>query len=82
MDNGMDVRLPERGAADAMARLVKLEREQKILEKDVLAVDLRMPDRVVVRLTEEAAVGSCRSAQDRRKCAARGSTRRVSRVKV
>ncbi len=55
MDNGMDVRLPEQGAADAVARLVKLEREQKILEKDVLAVDLRMPDRVVVRLTEEAA---------------------------
>ncbi len=55
MDNGMDVRLPELGAADALARLVKLEREQKILEKDVLAIDLRMPDRVVVRLTEEAA---------------------------
>ena len=55
MDNGMDVRLPELGAADALARLVRLERDQKILEKDVLAVDLRMPDRVVVRLTEEAA---------------------------
>jgi cell division protein FtsQ len=55
IDNGMDVRLPEIGAADAVARLVKLEREQKILEKDVLTVDLRMPDRVVVRLTEEAA---------------------------
>lgn len=55
MDNGMDVRLPEIGAADALARLVKLEREQKILEKDVLAIDLRMADRVVVRLTEEAA---------------------------
>jgi cell division protein FtsQ len=55
IDNGMDVRLPEIGAADALARLVKLEREQKILDKDVLAVDLRMSDRVVVRLTEEAA---------------------------
>ena len=56
MDNGMDVRLPESGAADALARLVKLEHEQKILEKDVLAIDLRMADRVVVRLTEEAAL--------------------------
>lgn len=56
MDNGMDVRLPEIGAADALARLVKLENEQKILEKDVLAIDLRMADRVVVRLTEEAAL--------------------------
>jgi cell division protein FtsQ len=55
MDNGTDVRLPELGAAEALARLVRLEREQKILEKDALVVDLRMPDRVVVRLTEEAA---------------------------
>jgi len=55
MQNGIDVRLPELGAADALARLVKLEREQKILDKDVIAIDLRMSDRVVVRLTEEAA---------------------------
>ena len=55
IDNGTDVRLPELGAAEALARLVKLEREQRILDKDVLAIDLRMPDRVVVRLTEEAA---------------------------
>ena len=54
-DNGIDVRLPEQGVADAVARLIKLEREQKILEKDVIAIDLRMSDRVVVRLTEEAA---------------------------
>ncbi|HEY8565781.1 MAG TPA: cell division protein FtsQ/DivIB [Beijerinckiaceae bacterium] len=55
MDNGVDVRLPELGAAEALARLVKLEREQKILGRDLIAIDLRMPDRVVVRLTEEAA---------------------------
>ena len=61
MDNGMDVRLPEQGAADALARLVKLENEQKILEKDVLAIDLRMADRVVVRLTEEAALARAES---------------------
>ncbi len=61
MDNGMDVRLPEKGAADALARLVKLESEQKILEKDVLAIDLRIADRVVVRLTEEAALARAES---------------------
>ncbi len=55
IDNGLDIRLPEIGAEQAIARLLRLEREQKILEKDVLAVDLRLPDRVVVRLTEEAA---------------------------
>jgi cell division protein FtsQ len=54
MDNGVDVRLPELGARDALARLEKLEREQGVLQKDVIAIDLRMADRVVVRLTEEA----------------------------
>lgn len=55
MQNGLDVRLPEEGAAAAMARLVRLDREAGLLGKDVLAVDLRMSDRIVVRLTEEAA---------------------------
>jgi cell division protein FtsQ len=53
--DGVDVRLPEQGAEIALARLVRLEREQKILDRDLIAIDLRMPDRVVVRLTEEAA---------------------------
>jgi cell division protein FtsQ len=55
IDNGIDVRLPERETGAALARLIKLEREQSILRKDVIAIDLRMADRVVVRLTEEAA---------------------------
>ncbi len=55
VDNGIDVRLPEHDAAAALARLVRLERENKILERDLIAIDLRMNDRVVVRLTEEAA---------------------------
>ncbi len=55
MENGMDVRLPEEDAPAAIARLARLERDGRILDKDVLAIDLRMPDRVVVRLSEEAA---------------------------
>ena len=55
MENGLDVRLPEEGAPAAVARLARLDRDQRILDKDVLAIDLRMPDRVVVRLSEEAA---------------------------
>nr|WP_245513286.1 cell division protein FtsQ/DivIB [Enterovirga rhinocerotis] len=54
MQNGLDVRLPEEDAVDAMRRLVRLDRESGLLEKDVLTVDLRMPDRVILRLTEEA----------------------------
>ncbi len=55
VDNGIDVRLPEQGASAALARLARLEREHKLLDRDVIAIDLRMADRVVVRLTEEAA---------------------------
>lgn len=55
MDTGLDVRLPEEDAPAAVARLARLEREGHILDKDVLALDLRVADRVVVRLTEEAA---------------------------
>ena len=54
MQNGLDVRLPEDGAVEAMRRLVRLDREAGLLNKDVLTVDLRMPDRIVLRLTEEA----------------------------
>ena len=51
----VDVRLPEENAAAAWASLARLEREQKLLEKDLVAVDLRYPDRLVVRLTPDAA---------------------------
>jgi cell division protein FtsQ len=54
LDNGMDVRLPENDPMGALQRLVDLEERHGLLDKDVIAIDLRMPDRVVVRLTEEA----------------------------
>ena len=54
MQNGLDIRLPEDGAVEAMRRLVRVERESGLLNKDVLTVDLRMPDRIILRLTEEA----------------------------
>lgn len=54
LDNGMDVRLPEIDPMGALQRLVDLEERHGLLEKDVIAIDLRMPDRVVVRLTEDA----------------------------
>ncbi|MGY2048289.1 cell division protein FtsQ/DivIB [Methylobacterium sp. JK268] len=63
--DGVDIRLPESGARDAMARLVKLETASRLLEKDIIAVDLRMPDRVVVRLTEESG-GAWRAAHTKK----------------
>lgn len=55
LDNGVDVRLPEEGTAAALDRLATMIKEQHVLDKDILSLDLRQPDRVVIRLTEEAA---------------------------
>jgi len=55
LDNGIDVRLPEENGAAAWSSLARIEREHKVLEKDLVSVDLRDPDRLVVRLTPDAA---------------------------
>jgi cell division protein FtsQ len=54
-DNGVLVRLPEQDPASAWARLVDHQRREQILDRDIQAVDLRFNDRVVVRLTPQAA---------------------------
>jgi cell division protein FtsQ len=53
--NGIDVRLPETGIDDALERLVQLDRDKKLLTRDITTVDLRLPDRVTVRLSDAAA---------------------------
>jgi cell division protein FtsQ len=55
LKNGIDVRLPETDVDTALATLVDLDREKKLLSRDITAIDLRMPDRVTVRLSDEAA---------------------------
>lgn len=54
LDNGVVVKLPEDDVADALQRLMRMENEQQLLERDIAAVDLRLPDRMSVELTPEA----------------------------
>ncbi len=54
LDNGLTVRLPEDGMDTAWARLAALEREQKLLGRDIATIDFRLSDRTIVRLTPEA----------------------------
>ncbi|MCW5732453.1 MAG: cell division protein FtsQ/DivIB, partial [Alphaproteobacteria bacterium] len=53
-DNGITVQLPEHNAEAAWAQLALMQRERQVLERAVSAIDLRLPGRVVVRLTPEA----------------------------
>lgn len=50
LDNGVEVRLPEEGAEAALTELVRLEREDNILARDITVIDLRFPDRFIVKL--------------------------------
>lgn len=52
LDNGVTVKLPEKNVRRALARLVRLDTEQQLLRRDVSVIDLRLPDRVTVRLPE------------------------------
>jgi cell division protein FtsQ len=55
LKNGLDIRLPETEVAPALATLVGLDKDKKLLSRDIVAVDLRLPDRVTVQLSEAAA---------------------------
>lgn len=49
MENGVYVRLPEKNPEAAWKRFARLEREHKLLKQDLLSIDLRIPDQLIVR---------------------------------
>jgi cell division protein FtsQ len=55
MKTGVVVKLPENDPADAVKTLAKLERQSRILERQVLSLDMREPGKVFARLTADAA---------------------------
>jgi cell division protein FtsQ len=54
LNNGIEVRLPETEAGRALTTLVQLDRNKKLFSRDIAVVDLRLPDRVTVRLSDDA----------------------------
>lgn len=55
MKNGVEVALPQKGAAAAVADLARLQRDYRVLDKDIVALDLRIPGRLVATLPEAIA---------------------------
>ena len=70
--NGLDVRLPETGVAGALEQLGALDRDARLLSRDIVMVDLRSPDRVTVRLSERAAQARQEQIKDSIKKAKKG----------
>lgn len=56
LDDGIDIRLPEENAQTAWTRLATLERDKQLLSEDIIAIDLRIQDRLVVRRRGDAAL--------------------------
>lgn len=55
LKNGIDVRLPELEAERALEALAMLDHDKKLLTRDIVAIDMRVGNRVTVRLSDEAA---------------------------
>jgi cell division protein FtsQ len=71
LKNGIDVRLPEANPAEAIDLLLALDRDKKLLSRDITAVDLRLPDRVAVRLSDAAAAAREEALKEKDKARAK-----------
>jgi cell division protein FtsQ len=52
LTSGIDIMLPDDGLANALNTLIALDRSRNLLEQKIAAVDLRLADRVSVRLRD------------------------------
>jgi cell division protein FtsQ len=55
LSNGLVIKLPEQDVGNSLAMLSKLDQDDKLFSRDITAVDMRLPDRLTVRLSEDAA---------------------------
>jgi cell division protein FtsQ len=55
LKDGLDIRLPEHDVGNALAALSRLDKEDRLFSRDIVAVDMRLPDRLTVQLSDEAA---------------------------
>jgi cell division protein FtsQ len=67
LKNGIEVLLPETAAGAALDRLVALDAEKSLITRDLVLIDLRLPDRVTVRLSDAAAQARMDALKDKMK---------------
>jgi cell division protein FtsQ len=67
LKDGLDVRLPENDVGNALATLTRLDKEERLFSRDIIAVDMRLPDRLTVRLSEDAAKAREELFKDKKK---------------
>jgi cell division protein FtsQ len=76
LKSGLEVLLPEDKPEIALQQLADLDRDKKLLSRDIVAVDLRLPDRVTVRQSDVAAAArdeALKAAEKAKKAKNKGS---------
>jgi cell division protein FtsQ len=53
--DGLDIRLPENDVGNALATLSRLDKEDRLFSRDIVAIDMRLTDRLTVQLSADAA---------------------------
>lgn len=54
-EEGVEIRLPEENPTAALAKVADLNRSKRLLDRDIVAVDMREADRILIKLSDAAA---------------------------
>jgi cell division protein FtsQ len=55
LDRGMTIKLPQTGGVEALSRIMALHYGEELLDRDIKVIDMRLPERPVLRMKSEAA---------------------------
>ena len=53
LQDNIELKLPEEGAAVALAKLAQMDKDEQLLGRDIKVIDLRVPDRVFIKLSPD-----------------------------
>ena len=67
LENGVDVELPEDNPVEALAEVARMDRQEGLLSRDIAVVDMRLEDRMVIKLTPDAMVRRDAALKEREK---------------
>lgn len=76
LDNGILVKLPEGDVRDALARLTRSQAREKLFERDLVEVDMRQEDRMILRSGATPAVPGASVADEATAAAKRAREKR------
>ena len=72
LENGITIKLPEQDMDTALDVLARYDREEGLLARNVSEVDLRMPDRIIVRVAEGDSETAATDDRDKKRIAHSG----------